>query len=215
MPRSTDPGEFRGEAPATLQTPGTIERLRQVALEGGAALACEGATQIVPGEGNPQAEIVLVGEAPGEEEDRQGRPFVGRSGKLLDRVLNTAGLDRRDVWVTNTVKCRPVSFESGRARNRAPRVGEIKDWTPILAAEIALIRPKLLVGLGAVAGKALLGSGFRITQQRGAFFEESAIGLPVIVTWHPAYLLRQQGESYQERLKEAIADFNLARDRLR
>jgi DNA polymerase len=188
--------------------------LQQLALDYGRDIACDGATQVVPGEGNPHARVVLIGEAPGEQEDRQGRPFVGRSGKLLDQLLNTAGLDRRDLWITNTVKCRPVSFEGAKPANRAPKPAEIKLWAECLEAELSLIKPEVIVGLGAVAGKALLGNDFKITQMRGQFYESSLVGVPVIVTWHPSYIMRQVGESYRERLAEAVSDFQAVYGRL-
>jgi DNA polymerase len=218
MPRHPEPPEFSSEEPALLDAPtrpGTLrDDLRRLALGYGGLLG-EGATQIVPGEGNPNARVVLIGEAPGEEEDRQGRPFVGRSGKLLDQVLATAGLDRRDLWITNTVKHRPVAFEGKRAKNRAPLTSEIKAWRPCLETELKLIRPRVLVGLGAVAGKALVDPKFKITQQRGEWFTDTLVGVPVLITWHPSYILRQVGDDYRARLGEAIADFQKVCRRLR
>jgi uracil-DNA glycosylase len=219
MAKQKDPHEFTGELPAgALAEPSSAaasprDRLRRLALTYGTLLG-EGATQIVPGEGNPHADLVLIGEAPGEEEDRQGRPFVGRSGKLLDQVLATAGLDRRELWITNTVKSRPVAFETGRAKNRAPLGSEIKAWRPCLEAELKLIQPKVLVGLGAVAGKALVDPKFKITQQRGEWYTDTLLGVDVLITWHPSYILRQVGEDYRSRLAEAIADFQRVQRRL-
>jgi DNA polymerase len=217
MPMAGEGEEFLGERPgprgrrpsaATLR-----EALRRTAF-GCGDLVGPGATQIVPGEGNALARIVIVGEAPGEEEDRLGRPFVGRSGKLLDQVLATAGLERRDLWITNAVKARPVAFEDGRARNRAPTAAEVKAWRSCLEEELTLIRPSLVVGLGAVAGKALVGKDFRITAERGNWHKDSLLGLDVLVTWHPSYIMRQSGEDYRARLGEAIADFERVRGRL-
>lgn len=207
--------DFTSEEPMLAAPPSRWEQLRAIALTLGGPLMCEGATQVVPGEGNARAELVLIGEAPGEQEDRQGRPFVGRSGKLLDQLLATAGLDRRDLWITNTVKCRPVTNEDGHLRNRAPKTSEIKAWTPVLKQELTLLRPRLLVGLGAVAGKALVDPDFKITRQRGQWHHDRLLGLEVLVTWHPAYLLRQQGESYQARMAEALSDFEAVAARLR
>lgn len=211
------PVDFRGESPLAPPAPPDTalhERLQALALDYGRLLPLDGATRVVPGEGNPHARLVLVGEAPGEQEDRQGRPFVGRSGKLLDQLLNTAGLDRRDLWITNTVKLRPVLMKGGKAANRAPTAGEIKLWRECLEEELALIRPEVLVGLGAVAGKALLGGDFKITRMRGQWFETSSVALPVIVTWHPSYILRQVGDGYRERLAEAVRDFQIVAQRL-
>ena len=220
MAHPKKPVDFRGESPvAPPPAPATDtsmrERLQRLALDYGREIPLEGATRVVPGEGNPHARLVLVGEAPGEQEDRQGRPFVGRSGKLLDQLLNTAGLDRRDLWITNTVKVRPVLMQGTKAGNRAPKAGEIKLWRACLEEELDLIQPEVLVGLGAVAGKALLGADFKITRMRGQWFEESLFGLPVIVTWHPSYIMRQVGEAYRERLAEAVRDFQAVAARLR
>lgn len=195
---------MEGSAPDRRST------LQALALTCGASLVGEGATRIVPGEGNPFARLVLVGEAPGEEEDRQGHPFVGRSGKLLDRLLAEAGLDRADVWITNTVKARPVVFEGDRKRNRAPRVSEIKAWSACLNEELRLIQPQVLVGLGAVAGQALLGREFKITRQRGEWFHDGVLGRDVLVTWHPSYLLRQQGADYDRLVAQARDDLRAA-----
>jgi len=191
------------------------EELRRLALECAAGLDCPGATQVVPGEGNPQARIVLLGEAPGEQEDREGRPFVGRSGRLLDRILGEAELPREEVWITNAVKCRPVLFEGDRMRNRPPKVSEVRAWSDCLRSELRLIGPQVLVGLGAVAGRALLGQDFKLTQERGRWRRDALLGLETLVTWHPAYLLRQTGEAYERRLEEAIADMREASSRLR
>lgn len=189
--------------------------LRRIALECAAGLDCPGATQVVPGEGNPQARIVLVGEAPGEQEDRDGRPFVGRSGQLLDRILSEAEVPREEVWITNAVKCRPVLFEGDRMRNRPPKVSEVRAWSACLHEELRLIGPQVLVGLGAVAGRALLGQDFKLTQERGRWHRDALLGTETLVTWHPAYLLRQKGEVFEQRLGEAIADMREASSRLR
>lgn len=186
-----------------------------MALECAAGLDCPGATQVVPGEGNPHARIVLVGEAPGEQEDREGRPFVGRSGQLLDRILGEAELPREEVWITNAVKCRPVLFEGDRMRNRPPKVSEVRAWSACLKSELSVIGPQVLVGLGAVAGRALLGADFKLTQERGRWRRDVMLGTETLVTWHPAYLLRQTGEAYERRLEEAIADMREASSRLR
>ena len=213
--------EFQAEEPAGLlaepPAPPAMRReaLRRLVLDCGEGLLGPGANRLVPGEGNPAAAVVLVGEAPGEEEDRQGRPFVGRSGKLLEQVLATAGFDRRELWITNAAKARPVAFENGRARNRQPLASELKAWRPCLEAELRLIRPRLLVGLGAIAGKALVSPDFKITRQRGEWYPDAVLGAEMLVTWHPSYILRQKGEDYRARLNEAIADFRRVAERLR
>jgi DNA polymerase len=194
-----------------MTQPAMDERLRALARACPARLLFPGATQVVPGEGNPAARLVLVGEAPGADEDRLGRPFVGRSGKLLDQMLTEAGLSRDQLWITNTVKCRPVIDEGGRVRNRAPLTSEVKAWLPVLQEELQAIGPVAVVGLGAIAGKALAGPTFAITRERGRWFTERLTGRKALVTWHPAYLLRQTGAIYSERLAEGIADLAAAR----
>jgi DNA polymerase len=166
---------------------------------------------VVWGEGDPRARLVLVGEAPGEEEDRQGRPFVGRSGALLGQALAAAGLAREALWITNAVKCRPTKQEGERLANRAPTTRELKAWADVLEAELAHVRPAVVVGLGAVAGRALFGPDFRLTRQRGVLVPAPRLGVPALVTWHPAFVLRQRGPDRDARLAEVVADLGLAR----
>jgi uracil-DNA glycosylase family 4 len=137
----------------------------------------------VPGEGNPRAEVFFVGEAPGATEDRAGRPFVGPSGELLDRILSNAmGLQRSDVFIANVVKCRPPG-------NRTPEPDEVAACLPYLQRQIEQIQPKVIVCLGRVAAQSLLGGDEAVSRLRGR--ELSHRGIPVVVTWHPAYLLRE------------------------
>src|SRR5262249_46507325 len=126
------------------------------------AMECGPGLGPVPGHGDPQARLVLVGEAPGETEARQGRPFVGAAGKLLDEALAKACLARDQVWTTNTVKCRPVLGEGPRYRNRAPTPAEIRLWQPLLEEELQLLSPRVIVCLGAVAAKAVIEPKFPI-----------------------------------------------------
>ncbi len=137
---------------------------------------------LVFGEGNPNARLVFVGEGPGREEDITGRPFVGDAGRLLTRIItNGMGLRREDVYICNVVKCRPPG-------NRDPREEEMKECLPFLRRQLAIIRPEVICVLGRVAGKALLGQDFSITRDRGRWFQY--MGVPVIPTFHPAYVLR-------------------------
>lgn len=191
------------------------EQLRRMAEACAATMDCPGATQVVVGEGNPHAAIMLIGEAPGEQEDRDGRPFVGRAGRLLDELLAAADLKRDALWLTNVVKCRPVLFEGDRMRNRPPKVSEIRAWSGYLRGELRLVDPCVLVGLGAVAGRALLGAQFSLTRDRGHWQKDLILGVDTLVTWHPAYLLRQTGEAYDRRFAEALADMRQAAERLR
>jgi DNA polymerase len=144
---------------------------------------CESATNMVPGEGNPDAEVMLVGEAPGASEDEQGRPFVGRAGKLLDELLAEAGLERENVYITNVVKARPPG-------NRDPKRGEVAHHLPWLEAELALVRPRLVVPLGRHA-LAHFTDDAKISEVHGTEIDER--GRSLFPMYHPAAALRGQG----------------------
>ena len=141
---------------------------------------CESATNMVPGEGSPTAEVMLVGEAPGASEDKQGRPFVGRAGKLLEELLSEAGLERSDVYITNVVKARPPG-------NRDPRAAEVAHCLPWLEAELGLIQPRLVVPLGRHA-LAHFSDDAKITQSHGHLIYER--GRALFPMYHPAAALR-------------------------
>ncbi|MCH7896041.1 MAG: uracil-DNA glycosylase [candidate division NC10 bacterium] len=142
-------------------------------------------TQIVFGVGHPQADLVFVGEAPGADEDAQGEPFVGRAGQLLTRMIEAMGLKRQDVYICNVIKCRPPS-------NRTPESDEIASCEPFLIAQIKAITPKLICALGGIAVSALLKTKAPLSKLRGRFHDYQ--GIPLLVTYHPAYLLRNPNE---------------------
>jgi DNA polymerase len=143
---------------------------------------CKGRKQTVFGVGDRQADWLLVGEGPGAEEDERGEPFVGQAGKLLDAMLGSIGLARgEDVYIANAVKCRPPG-------NRTPEASEIAACHPFLERQIALIQPRLIIALGRPAAQTLLNTEIKIGAARGRLFDRQ--GIPVIVTYHPAYLLR-------------------------
>ncbi|MDK2821663.1 MAG: uracil-DNA glycosylase [Clostridia bacterium] len=139
------------------------------------------AKQVVFGEGDPEATLMMVGEGPGAYEDELGRPFVGAAGQLLNRILAAAGFKREEIYITNVVKCRPP-------RNRLPTAEEVKLCRPILEAQIRLIRPKIIVCLGALATQTLIAPEARITRLRGQWIEKD--GIKYLPTYHPAALLR-------------------------
>jgi len=141
-------------------------------------------THIVYGVGNPKAEMVFVGEAPGRDEDIQGIPFVGRAGQLLTRILEAMGLRREEVYICNVIKCRPPE-------NRSPERDEIATCTPFLLRQLGVIAPKVIVCLGNVAAQTLLGTNQPIAHFRGQWYDYH--GSRLIVTYHPAYLLRNPG----------------------
>ncbi len=159
----------------------------------------EGCTQTVFGVGDEQADWLFVGEGPGAEEDAQGEPFVGQAGKLLDNMLFSIGLKRGDnVYIANIVKCRP-------SNNRVPEADEIATCMPYLRQQIALIKPKLIIALGKTAATALLGRDAPLGSLRGTTYDYH--GTPLIITYHPAYLLRSPGEKAKawQDLKSAVA----------
>ncbi len=148
------------------------------------------ATQAVWGEGPVGAPLMLVGEQPGDEEDRQGRPFVGPAGRLLDRALAEAGIDRAETYVTNAVKHFKFAPRGKRRLHQGPDAGDIAYYRPFLVREIALVDPGLVVALGAVALRALAGRPLTVTRSRGETGLRTPEGMPFRATVHPSYLLR-------------------------
>jgi DNA polymerase len=146
----------------------------------------------VYGEGDPCARLMVIGEGPGETEDLLGRPFVGRAGQLLDKMLGAIDLAREDVYIANTVKCRPTSPGPRGPKNRAPEPQEMTNCRPFLDEQIDIISPRVILALGAPAAKSFLGRDFQITKMRGRWYEGPQ-GIPLMVTFHPAYILRQTG----------------------
>ncbi len=175
----------RGEAALRDETGGarTLEELREILGDCRRCPLHEGRNRLVFGEGDARSELVFVGEGPGGDEDRAGRPFVGEAGRLLTRIIAAMGLSREQVYICNVVKCRPP-------RNRDPEETEIAACRPFLQRQIDLIGPKVICTLGRVAGEELLGRGFAVTRDRGNWFEYR--GFRVMPTFHPAYLLRNQ-----------------------
>jgi DNA polymerase len=149
----------------------------------------KGRTRLVFGEGAPRARLVFVGEGPGRQEDLEGRPFVGEAGKLLTRIIeNGMGLARKNVYICNIVKCRPP-------KNRDPEGDEIESCIPFLRQQLKIIQPEVICALGRVAGQAMLGGDFKISRERGRWL--SYTGIPLLATYHPAYLLRNPSAKRQ------------------
>jgi DNA polymerase len=162
--------------------------------------ACElykGTTQAVFGEGSPRSEVVFVGEQPGDREDREGHPFVGPAGRLFDKALEEAGIDRERVYVTNTVKHFHYEERGKRRIHQRPRAEHIKACRPWLDAELAEVKPRVLVCLGAVPAQALIGRHVKVTQDRGKPLE-SDLAEVVMVTVHPSSILRARGEDARQ-----------------
>ena len=167
-----------GESPCRQET---LEEIRAELEECRRCALCKGRRNIVFGVGDPHARVVFVGEAPGREEDEKGAPFVGEAGRLLDCILFAMGLRREEVYICNVIKCRPPG-------NRDPEPEEIEACEPYLKRQLAAIRPQLIVTLGRFAAQSLLRDGSPIGRLRGAWREYE--GIPLMPTYHPAYLLR-------------------------
>ena len=186
-----------------------------------AARKCEGcplyqhATQTVFGEGPENARVVMVGEQPGDNEDRQGKPFVGNAGKLLDRALEEAGVVRSEVYVTNAVKHFKFEERGKRRIHKKPNIGEINACRPWLEAEIEVIEPDIIVCLGATAAQSLMGRGFRVTADRGKFFD-TAWTANLMATVHPSSLLRiTVAEEREREYARFVEDLKGVGERLR
>jgi DNA polymerase len=156
-------------------------------------------TQTVFGVGNPDADVMFIGEAPGADEDAQGEPFVGRAGQLLTKIIETMGFKRSDVYIANILKCRP-DMPKGSSGNRPPTPAEMQTCLPYLVEQIDIIQPRVLVALGAVAVEGLLGTRGAMRQLRGKW--HSYNGMPLMITYHPAYLLRNQSPSEKRKVWE-------------
>ena len=181
---ASPPGRGRGEAAGEGQSAPAVSPLDAIRADIGDCQRCKLAptrTHIVFGSGNPDAELVFVGEAPGYDEDQQGLPFVGRAGQLLTRIIESIGIKREDVYICNVLKCRPPD-------NRNPEPDEVAACNPFLKRQLAAIRPKVVCCLGTFAAQNVLQTAASISRLRGKFFDMD--GIRVIATFHPAYLLR-------------------------
>lgn len=200
----TGTGKLEPASSSPLPTPDEKEGLLEIVRDMGDCKQCRlhsGRTNLVFGEGSARSGLVFVGEGPGFDEDQQGRPFVGRAGKLLDKMIHSLGLQREEVYICNVVKCRPPE-------NRTPEADEIAACSPFLFRQIEMLRPRLICALGACAAQTLLGSTKPMWQLRGKIHLRH--GIPLICTFHPAYLLRnspQKAAAWQD-LKEIIKVLN-------
>ena len=189
-----------------LPLQGSLQDLKKAASNCQACDLWKRGTQTVFGEGAAHAKIMFVGEQPGDQEDLQGRPFVGPAGKLLDKALADAGIDRQKVYVTNAVKHFSWEPRGKRRIHKKPNAVEIAACRPWLDAEIAALRPKIIVLLGATAAQSLLGRDFRVTQHRGELLK-SELAPYVLATVHPSSILRAPDEQARhDAMKQFIAD---------
>jgi uracil-DNA glycosylase family 4 len=187
-------GDLRGDKAGLLKVLGT-----RVAVCTKCPHLASSRTQTVFGVGNPDAELMFVGEAPGADEDIQGEPFVGRAGQLLTRIIETMGLGRNEVYIANVLKCRP-DMPRRSTGNRPPTLDEMHTCRPFLIEQVDIIRPRVLVALGATAVEGLLGTRASMRELRGRWHEFN--GIPLMITYHPAYLLRNQASSEKRKVWE-------------
>lgn len=193
-------------AEASQIAPATGSKAERLAAMRGPVLACtkcphlvKSRTQVVFGVGSPEAELMLVGEAPGEDEDKQGEPFVGKAGQLLTKIIETMGLSRDKVYIANVLKCRP-DMPPGVPGNRKPELKEMQTCLPYLREQIEIIQPRAIVALGATALQGLTGQNLPVSRLRGKWLDFQ--GIPLMVTFHPAYLLRNQAISEKRKVWE-------------
>jgi uracil-DNA glycosylase family protein len=191
-------------APLVPEKP-TLPKLREAAAGCTACPLHETGTQTVFGEGSSKAEVVFVGEQPGDQEDLQGKPFVGPAGKLFDKALEDAGIDRSQVYVTNVVKHFKWQARGKRRIHQKPNWSEIAACRPWLEAELEVVQPRVLVCLGATAAQALLGRDFRVSRQRGELVE-SDLAENVIATVHPSSILRADDDTRELEYRELVRD---------
>jgi uracil-DNA glycosylase family protein len=195
-------------APLVPERP-SLRKLREAASGCQACPLWKDATQTVFGEGPAKAAVVLVGEQPGDREDRDGRPFVGPAGRVLDDALAEAGIDRKQVYVTNAVKHFKWTPRGKRRIHQKPNAEEIAACRPWLDAELAVVKPDVLVALGATAAQALLGRGFRVTRDRGVPVD-SDLAPNVLATVHPSSILRARDEAERREAYDAfVADLEV------
>lgn len=196
--------------PAPVPETSSLTTLAKAARNCTACPLYKRGTQTVFGEGRKNARLMLLGEQPGDQEDVAGKPFVGPAGKLLDRALAEAGINRDEVYVTNTVKHFKWEPRGKRRTHQKPNSREIAACRPWLEAELQLVRPKLLVCLGATAAQSIFGPSFRVTRERGKVLK-SELAPSVLATVHPSSLLRQPDEESREReLAQFVADLRAA-----
>jgi DNA polymerase len=188
----------------------TLDELRREAAGCRACDLWKDATQTVFGEGAVGAQMMLVGEQPGDKEDIEGKPFVGPAGHLLDKALEQAGIDRRRAYLTNAVKHFRWVRRGKRRLHEKPNAGQIRACKPWLEAEVAVVKPHIIVLLGAVAAQSVMGPAFRVSRQRGEVMP-SPLGVPVLATVHPSSILRAADAAGREAaLAGFVADLKVA-----
>jgi uracil-DNA glycosylase len=193
------------------------DQLGEIAERNAACTACglaETRRSVVFGEGNPDAPLVFVGEGPGDREDATGRPFVGRAGVLLDECMRECRITRAHVYICNVVKCRACIVEEGRARNRQPTLMEIDLCAPWLDEQLRVLKPLVIVCLGSPSANKLIHKGFQITRERGQWFTSCVYARYATAALHPAYILRQAGDAFDQARASLVADIESARKKV-
>lgn len=196
-----------------------VEAMAQLRAQGLACTRCDlhlSGTQVVWGEGDPLAQVMLVGQGPGEQEAKAGRPFVGPSGEVLNEALATVGIDRDKLWITNTIKHWATTLnERGKKVNRDPKAGEVQACRIWLDGELTIVQPRIVVCIGSPAAKALIDKKFKITQQRGQWFD-GPNRIAVLATFHPSYLIRLRANdaaAYEAAWALVLDDFRAVVER--
>lgn len=192
----------------------SLPKLREVAQECRACDLWQSGTQTVFGEGKRSADVMLVGEQPGDKEDVQGKPFVGPAGRLLDKALEEAGIERQRAYVTNVVKHFKWEPKGKRRIHRKPNMGQIAACRPWLDAELEVVKPRALVCLGATAAQALLGKDFKVSRDRGQVVD-SPLAPVVVATIHPSSILRGPEEARREEFGRFVDDLRSVTEKLR
>lgn len=192
-----------------------MEQLRTEGLNCTRCDLYQTATQVVWGEGNIQAQVMVIGQGPGEKEDEAGRPFIGPSGDMLSMALTDAGIDRDRLWITNTIKHWATKVQRGRRVNRPPRVSEVAACRFWLESELAIIKPQILICLGAPAAQAVIDKSFRISHERGQW-RTGPHGEQAIATFHPSFLIRTRAvdwAAFEKNYAEVVDDFRAVIER--
>jgi DNA polymerase len=206
-------GEETSGADALIPENPTLPKLREAAASCRACPLWKGGTQTVFGDGLKRARLMLIGEQPGDREDIEGHPFVGPAGRILDKALEQAGIERGDAYVTNVVKHFKWTPRGRRRIHQTPRAEEVKACAPWLEAELDVVGPEFLVCLGATAVKAVIGSKARVMKDHGQFLD-SRLGRTAMPTLHPSAILRAEDEDREDAMALLVGDLARVRERL-
>jgi uracil-DNA glycosylase family 4 len=209
-------GRLFGDEPTVTGEIPAFASIEEARAEASGCVRCDLSRtrrQVVFGKGHSHARLLILGEGPSEMDDRSGHPFSGPSGRLLETWFTRLGICRDDIWLTNVVRCRPAAPVNGRLKNRPPTDTEVTACHLWLDVEIGLVRPQVILALGGTAGKALLGKGFKITQERGRW-HPGPRGAAIITTFHPAYLLRLEDTALVRAESTVNIDLDAVKARL-